>query len=317
MAKPQSRIGYSWGTHALAGWMATPVQNVVVKSFVSKEEAVGATHARLRAALRESAEAIARSAEVFRSIAAEISAESIRNEPNHGDMSVDVMEPLSARGRAVSFELARSAESGDIARDIQAVVADAQRLLAEVRAAGSQAPARAEIDRALAASRAALWEQEDPLALSHYLSESFFEPVDTGELLVGQARIRANRMREFDRDYGLLSSEQVARLSGSRAKNVSQLAHRWQKQGRIFGVKVDNRTRFPGFQFDNEGQPRRVVADLLRVLPLSEGWSIAFWFSTPNASLPRHQAPADVLEHNPELALKAAEHTTQRASDWV
>jgi len=164
----------------------------------------------------------------------------------------------------------------------------------------------------------ALLGEADPIELAHTAAEAFFKPVDTAESILGQALLKAARMKEFEERYGLYRSDQVARLSGSEAKNQAQLAHRWLKQGRIFAVPVQGSTRFPGFQFDGTGQPRPVIAQILKTLELSDkGWAVAFWFATPHSAIPRHRSPAEVLDKSPELALAAAEATQRRAEAWV
>lgn len=161
-------------------------------------------------------------------------------------------------------------------------------------------------------------EGDDALDLAHRAGEAFFSPTDTAEVILSQALLRRRRMEEIEERYGLFKSEQVARLSGSEAKNTAQIAHRWQKQGKIFAVPVQGAPRFPGFQFDDHGQPRPVIAEILQSLAMSDnGWAVAIWFDTPHASVPGNKSPAEVLAESPGLAVEAAKATQSRAGAWV
>jgi hypothetical protein len=159
---------------------------------------------------------------------------------------------------------------------------------------------------------------DEPLEIAHEIGESFFKPVDTANVLVNQAVLRSDRMSRLEQRYGLLSSAQVAQLSGSKARNKAQIAHRWLKQGKIFAVPIQGAVRFPGFQFDEFGQPRGVIADILTVLPMERGWATAFWFDNPNSVICENKSPAQVLDSDPAAALEAARAAHSRAEeDWA
>jgi len=71
---------------------------------------------------------------------------------------------------------------------------------------------------------------------------------------------------------------------------------------------VNGRTLYPSFQFDEAGQPRPVVAEVLaklRKLNLSP-WATAIWWNTDHDVL-AWRTPAAVLEEDPEAVLAAAD----------
>lgn len=111
---------------------------------------------------------------------------------------------------------------------------------------------------------------------------------------------------DLEREFGLLSSGEVAELSRSRARNRAAIANRWKQEGRVFSVPSGNAVRFPGFQFDGEGRPREVVAAILRTFQsrLSE-WEMALWFTTASGWLGGRR-PVDLLDGDPAIVVKAA-----------
>lgn len=143
--------------------------------------------------------------------------------------------------------------------------------------------------------------------------------LDTGSELVKQAELRRGRIEAFEKRYGLLSASEVADLSGSESTNRSATATRWLAQKKIFAVSLKSQQRFPGFQFDDDGQPRDVVATLMQALPFDPpGWDLAFWLDTPHAMLPGHAKPAALLARSPARVVEAARHTASEiAEPWL
>lgn len=126
--------------------------------------------------------------------------------------------------------------------------------------------------------------------------------------LTEQARRNAElRQRVLD-SFEFLDAAAVARLSGSKSTNPRARASRWANEGRIFGVTQNGRALYPSFQFDDHGQPRPEVAnvlDRLRQLNLS-AWAIAIWWNTGHDVLD-WRTPAAVLEEHPTAVLAAAD----------
>jgi hypothetical protein len=125
--------------------------------------------------------------------------------------------------------------------------------------------------------------------------------------VVLQARRNAEARATLLAEFGALTSAQVAELAGSEAKNTSALAGRWRREGRVIAVEHHGATYYPGFQFDAEGRPKPVVADVLRHLaaPSMTPWQRALWFTTANGWLSGRR-PVDVLDDEPEEVVAAA-----------
>ncbi|HYU31744.1 MAG TPA: hypothetical protein VEW48_06245 [Thermoanaerobaculia bacterium] len=122
-----------------------------------------------------------------------------------------------------------------------------------------------------------------------------------------QARRNAEARASLVRDFGALTSTQVAELAGSRASNRAALANRWKQEGRIFSVNYEGATLYPAFQLDAEGRPWPVIAEVIRTLgSKSTDWELALWFTT-NVGWLDGQRPVDLLESDPAAVAEAAE----------
>jgi hypothetical protein len=123
---------------------------------------------------------------------------------------------------------------------------------------------------------------------------------------VAQARRNALARAELAREFGLLTSAEVAELAGSRAKNRAALANRWAKEGRVFAVPHGRQFLWPGFQFDAQGQPRPAVAEVLRWFrDESSRWALALWFTSRTGWLDGRR-PVDLLATEPGAVVEAA-----------
>jgi hypothetical protein len=111
-------------------------------------------------------------------------------------------------------------------------------------------------------------------------------------------------------DFGAYSSEELAKLVGSEASNRAQVAHRWSKEGRIFGVVHRGRTVFLGFQFDPDGRPLPVIAPVLEALDGWDGWDVVGWFVFRNPLLDQRR-PVDLLLDEPDAVVGAARQAGQ------
>ncbi len=119
------------------------------------------------------------------------------------------------------------------------------------------------------------------------------------------AELRARVMREGE----LLTSAQVAELSESKATNRAALATSWRKSGRIFAIPLGATHYFPAFQFDSDGKPQPVIADVVHMFAEHHAspWSLAIWFLTEHPRLRRR--PAELVTDTPESVLEAARQT--------
>jgi hypothetical protein len=126
-----------------------------------------------------------------------------------------------------------------------------------------------------------------------------------------QAQRNAALRQALIDEFGALTSAQIGEVAGSRATNRAALAHRWKNDGRIFSVMHHGTTIFPGFQFSGDGQPRPIIADVLRTLgSTASGWEIAIWFIAPNTYLAGRR-PVDLLESEPDDVIDAARHEAE------
>ena len=120
-----------------------------------------------------------------------------------------------------------------------------------------------------------------------------------------QAQRNARAREALLEEFGALTSAEVADLAGSKAANRAALANRWRKEGRIFAVNHQGQTLFVSFQFDADGRPLPVIAQVLEAFDGDEGWQTALWFLANNGWLggPR---PIDLLSSDPERVAEAA-----------
>ena len=98
------------------------------------------------------------------------------------------------------------------------------------------------------------------------------------EARIVQLRRQAEARARFLQEFPTLTAQEIARASGSRARNESALASRWKALGRLFTIQVDHVERFPVFQLDEDFRPRPIIARVLERLGGTSGWSVALWF---------------------------------------
>jgi hypothetical protein len=121
-----------------------------------------------------------------------------------------------------------------------------------------------------------------------------------------QVNRNAQAQAELADEFGLRSSTDVAKLARSTASNRAATANRWVNQRKVFPVDVDGAQRFPGFQFDENGRPRPIIADVLAAFgDRLTGWELALWF-TGSSDWLGDERPVDVLDSDPELVVEAA-----------
>lgn len=111
------------------------------------------------------------------------------------------------------------------------------------------------------------------------------------DLLDDNARLRT----EFFNEVPTLTAAEIRQRAGSRSRNASEPASRWKREGRVFAVPRYGADYYPAFQFDADGQPRKVIAEILAALPADmTPWQRAFWFVSENGWL-RGTTPAQSL----------------------
>lgn len=130
--------------------------------------------------------------------------------------------------------------------------------------------------------------------------------VRRGSLL--QAHRNAEARVELVEEFDVLTSAQMAKQVHSVAKNPSATATRWHSQGKVFHVSWDGATVYPGFQFDDVGQPLPVVAEVVAVVgDRLAGWELALWFTGASFWLDGDR-PVDLLRTAPADVVDAARY---------
>ena len=121
--------------------------------------------------------------------------------------------------------------------------------------------------------------------------------------------------RSLESRYGLLTSVQVAELSGNTAKNKREYTSNLARRGDLLAVHRGGRTLYPGFQLSRaNGRPAEGLRAILSVFAEAK-WapeSVALWFATPQGHTDDRE-PAEVLHEDPAKVLAAAENATV---DW-
>jgi hypothetical protein len=139
------------------------------------------------------------------------------------------------------------------------------------------------------------------------LVEALTPPAVTSVGVTLQARLYAEAIADLAQEFGLLTSAEVADLSGSTAKNKSATATRFIKERRAFAVPTAGVHRFPGFQFDRAGRPWPVVGDVIGIFGgRLDPMALAMWFVS-NSSRLDGDRPVDLLQSDPGLVIVAAE----------
>ena len=111
-------------------------------------------------------------------------------------------------------------------------------------------------------------------------------------------------------EFGALTSAQVGEWAGSKSPNRAALAHKWKSERRIFSVPHQGTNYFPGFQFNAEGQPLPVIADVIRILHELSSWEVAAWLSSANGYV-GDRRPVELLTSDPARVIFAAEREAE------
>ena len=120
-----------------------------------------------------------------------------------------------------------------------------------------------------------------------------------------QLNLEANR--RLEEEFGLLTAAQVAERSGSTAANASQTGSRWRKAGKVLVFSVKGTSCYPGFQFDENGQPLPVIAEVIeRLGPYLPSRQLAFWFVGASVDL-YDGRPVDLFDEHPDDVIRVAD----------
>lgn len=141
-------------------------------------------------------------------------------------------------------------------------------------------------------------------------------PTNPGPGHLAQAALREERWRQVETEWGMLTGQQVAALSGANPKSARDLTSNLRRRKGLTGVKRHGGLRYPGFQFVQVDDDHIAVAPAwtrLREALEPAGWSDAdllAWVSAPNAYL-EGRSPADEVHENP-MSLSVALGTAAR-----
>lgn len=126
--------------------------------------------------------------------------------------------------------------------------------------------------------------------------------------LARSVQARENFYERIVKTHGLLTSEEVGRRMGSRSKRPANAAIQAREAGRLVALRRGRYILFPGFQLEESGQPRPVIAALRRKAANygHDEADLIEWLCLPSNYLDG-STPADVLVATPDLALQAAD----------
>lgn len=156
---------------------------------------------------------------------------------------------------------------------------------------------------------------EDESEREHAILEGMLPPIatlsqDAITQLHWNALARADALREF----GALTSAQLADMRGSKTANPHTTTSRWISGDRIFAVETPSGRLLPTFQF-TDGEPRPVVGRILAALHNQlHGWELLLWFTGSNGYLDGAR-PVDLLDTAPDDVVAAAGHQASLSED--
>lgn len=125
------------------------------------------------------------------------------------------------------------------------------------------------------------------------------------ESRVLQLQRQAEARDLFLREFTTLTSQDVAALSGSTARNTAALASRWKSDGKIFALSAGRVDRFPAFQFGEDGKPLPIIARIIEIFQDRNPWALALWFAS-NSGWLGGRRPVDLLRERPDDVVEAA-----------
>ena len=152
-------------------------------------------------------------------------------------------------------------------------------------------------------------EPAGPIDLSSLIEAMMPDDLPTPAMVL-QARRNSVARTELIREFGVLTSAEVAEVNGSTAENRAALANRWKREGKLFAVRHEGREYFPGFQLSPDGRPREVIERVLEALGEPRGWQTALWFTSANGYLDARR-PVDLLDSEPDAVVEAASHEAE------
>jgi len=113
----------------------------------------------------------------------------------------------------------------------------------------------------------------------------------------------------ISKEFGLLTEQaagQLLALRGLDPERQRLLARREYEQDRLLALWNGEQYMYPGFQFDQHGEPLPVMGELLLTArPLGwSPWDLLFWLSAPTGYLDDAR-PVDLLTSRPDAVASA------------
>jgi hypothetical protein len=127
---------------------------------------------------------------------------------------------------------------------------------------------------------------------------------------------RSAFMQLSDAEADAAIAAQERRLTQAKDETIEEFGYRTPAEmaaagigpDRVFSVRYRGAEVFPGFQFDEQGRPLPVIAEILAVMRSLSGWEIALWFTGGNVWLEDEDRPVDRLRIEPDAVIEAARH---------
>jgi len=115
--------------------------------------------------------------------------------------------------------------------------------------------------------------------------------------------------RRFFQSFPVATACDLAEMPAAQVDAGLESVALWHNEKKIFSVRDGDREYFPRFQFDQEGAPLPIIAELLAILgqyKARSDWDNALWFAGANGWLDG-PCPVELLLADPELVRDAAE----------
>jgi hypothetical protein len=145
--------------------------------------------------------------------------------------------------------------------------------------------------------------------------DAMLPPIETlTDVTTTQLRWNALARDEALREFGALTSAQLAELRGAPVTNPHSATSRWLTANRAFAIETSAGRLFPAFQFE-QGAPRPVISRVLQALGGQlRGWELLAWFTGSNGYLDGAR-PVDRLAEAPDDVVAAAAYQASFSED--
>ena len=127
-------------------------------------------------------------------------------------------------------------------------------------------------------------------------------------------RMHARELTTREHIFSSYPAFLVSAITDRQGERVhTALVRRWLREVQVFAFVHRRHYYFPAFEFA-AGEPKPIVRELLqRARPL-DGWHAMSWFVAANGWL-EDAAPVDLMDHDPEAVVQAADHANDLVSD--